>query len=109
MELINVLAVASIALAQLLVGILQLQGELINVLAVASGALAQLILQTSTLILQTSHDVGSIHQKDLLRYTLKKRDVADELCISQQQQFQVDNQRSYAKFNTFELCCAAHI
>lgn len=41
------LAVASIALAQLLVGILQLQGELINVLAVASGVLAQLILQTS--------------------------------------------------------------
>ncbi len=41
------LAVASNVLAQLLVGILKLQGELINVLAAATGVLAQLILQTS--------------------------------------------------------------
>ncbi len=87
------LAVASIALAQLLVGILELGGKLINVPAVASGAFSQLTLQTSTLILQTSHEVGSIHQTDLLSYTVKRRDVVDVLHISQQQQFQADSQR----------------
>ena len=71
----------------------QLDVELVNMLAVASIALAQLTLQTSTLILHTSHEVGSIHQTDLLSYTVKTRDVVDEMRISQQQQFKDDSQR----------------
>ena len=60
--------------------------------AMASGASGQLTLHACTQLLQTSHEVGSIHQIDLVSYALRSTGDIDEMHISQQQRFTIDSQ-----------------